>query len=502
MSIFQMIVQAYDEWPLVPYEFYDELEAGRRDVTFYYLYEQAPADLQEAMAAEITDTVLDMMDKGGGVGDFVEIIEKMPMYLCLSALVENIRAVKERVDTNDLFALGMKLTRESDYVEEVKLGILILGLFEGDIPWFTLRTLGLHSEFTLYVILATRHQSNANFIAFEMARFTKGFGKMAAMIEFVPQSQLQREWLFSCGAQNSVAKTLCATICLEKEGMGQFFRARPMGMGDFATLSRIFAYTFVGTDVKHFEHSLRLISQYVPMAKERQEYTFLDLAAFVLIFKGLYCGYYDEDEKVYDWPQRKENFVLLQIMELMRKVNSDDIMLSQIDDPTEDVSLIMTVYHFYYQFRNKRALLPFERFLPLLEQEPFNPSVMRYVVIDHIENYWEQIIDLEGFIPDYCFSGPLKKGELPPDSWPDLWLIYLVEYMAKIKSKREDVYINCLKARYHAVRSEAIKGLRLMKSEWSEKVIPALEKALKIEPERSVRDKIKRLLNKKETGKE
>lgn len=81
----------------------------------------------------------------------------------------------------------MKLTSQSIH-EEVKLGMIILVFFENNIARQILKTLGLHSTFTIYALEATKNFICYNQFVHELAPNTCSYGKIAALHRLEPIS--------------------------------------------------------------------------------------------------------------------------------------------------------------------------------------------------------------------------------------------------------------------------------------------------------------------------
>ncbi len=264
-------------------------------------------------------------------------------------------------------------------------------------------------------------------------------------------------------------------------------------------LSRLFTYAFLETDVKEFAVSRMLVDKYMTAA-EKHVKEFIDLSALVLIDHSMTPFWKqsgDDVQKSNGWSSDHENAIRDQCAKYQR---SDKYrwnrLITEMDEPTESNAVIikvLTSYAFDYSF----PLPTFEAFSHMLDRDPFDMDIAKFVLIDHPQNYAAEIAErILSVVPSDVLEKPeiLDKDELTPKHRPDVWLIYLLKARKTVKFECEQLCRSCLSARFQDLRIEAITTLRLIRAQWSSAVIPALEKACETEPDPKIAKRIKRLL--------
>ena len=156
-SIFDTICRLRDEQPGLPYRFQDERTAGQKDVLYVLASEGIPFWRKEELAKECCGILKDLVNKEEAIlTDPVlrHFLEHYPICSYFLELRERVRITLEAESgaRERLYHLGMRLARSGTDPEQVKLGIILLGFFPYDTTKQIMRTLGYHSEYTLYVL--------------------------------------------------------------------------------------------------------------------------------------------------------------------------------------------------------------------------------------------------------------------------------------------------------------------------------------------------------------
>ncbi len=498
VSIYDYIRGLAAEYPKLPYVFQDPEWAGRRDVLYTLWGDSLPAPVKKLLAIEIMDHVAACLDDPAACDALTALLEEKPVMLCMAALSSRIKLLLSEglLDRDKLYTFGLRLATGSSHDENVKLGILILGFFDNDTVRKIIRTLGYHSVFTIYAIEAADNFTDCNEFVFHIARHTNGYGKLAAVAFLEPVLFEHQKWLFEHGAFNEAAPQMSAVICLEKADMRAFFRDLELTKDNFSTLSHILAHAAENSDIKQFSQSAMLIEKYVNHAGAYAD-AFIDLAALAAINEGLMPSRHPQEpgaEEGNGWTTYLEVSIRNTSSELIRQSKWKKAIIKELAQPKHKTTLIIRVLKTY-------GYVPeFGLFMPLLERNPFDVDLMRYFLLDHPEKYVIDVMDyLYEITPDDVFSeGPLniKDDEMAAMYLPDIWFIYLLKALRKLHINAEELFLRCLTARFPEVRKEAINALRVFKTVWSPEVLPALERASGIEPDKNIIKRIYRLMGK------
>ena len=88
------------------------------------------------------------------------------------------------LDKDRLYSFAIRLATESEFEDEVKLGMLVLGFFENDLVRKIIKTLGYHSELTIYAVEASQNFHDYNEFLYNLAQNTCGIWEVGSTYEF------------------------------------------------------------------------------------------------------------------------------------------------------------------------------------------------------------------------------------------------------------------------------------------------------------------------------
>jgi len=125
----------------------------------------------------------------------------------------------EVIDIQEVWKYGLSLAFKSTNIEAVKLGIVIISLFnirgmEGVVN--SLLDLAKYDEFTFEVICVVKDWDDGNDFIFQIAQNVNGWGKLFALFLLQPETQQIRDWVLRYGCENNISNYNLAPICAEK----------------------------------------------------------------------------------------------------------------------------------------------------------------------------------------------------------------------------------------------------------------------------------------------
>jgi hypothetical protein len=500
-SAYQFICDSLERMPGTPYAFQNPATAGKDDVTFSLFRNDMPPALQEKFAKVCCDELIVAVEQQTVTESLSNVLHSIFTFTYAAALLRRIKEYHDEglLDRDSLYRFGLMLARERSENGDVKLGIYILSLFPNDIAKAIMRTLGLHSEFTLPVILSVETWPGANSFIFDLARDTTGYGRLAASLKFAPLTPNKQEWFFYDAIKTPVCRDVIATHALSSVDMESFYEAISVDETVFHALSRLFTYAFLETDVKAYALSKMLVEKYMAAADQYVK-KFIDLAALVMIDNSMRPSWTEagvDAPKENGWSSNVENRIREQCEKYKHSQEFRQArLMAEMDSPVEDNAVITHVlksYAFDYSF----PLPVFSAFAHMLDSDPFDMDIGEFVLVDHPKEYAGDVAErILAVTPHDVLNNPeiLDKDSLTPEHRPDVWLIYLLKARKVVKFECERICLSCLSARYQELRIEAMNALRLTRAQWSGNVIPALERACETEPDPKIVKRIKRLL--------
>lgn len=287
-SAYRYICQAAIDYPGTPYSFQDVREAGKQNVLFALFGAKLSYQDQSKNAKTLLDELLLCVPKQILSDRLKRLLYDPPVFTYASAFIFRMRTLLDSgaFPKEQLYQYGLMLAKDRSLNEEVKLGIYILGLFKNDITTSVLRTLGLHSEFTLPTLTAMHNWPESNDIAFDFARNTTGYGRLASVFRMLPVTCEQRDWLFFEALRTPVARSRISQYVMNLPDMEHYLESLLIDETSYTAVSRLFAYAFLETNAKDFFVSKSLITKYIHRTRACAK-SFIDQVALVMIDRSM-----------------------------------------------------------------------------------------------------------------------------------------------------------------------------------------------------------------------
>lgn len=508
IPVYRYITEEYKKHPTLPYIFQPE-DAGKRDVQIELFSETKHVFEEDQWAYSHIQAIVESIqaESDEQLSLFYSKMESaqcppLILYHVAFTIRLNTMLKENLIDSQKLYAFGLRLAKESELLEGVKTGISILGLFENDISGDIIKTLSLHSEFTVFGVSAIATWKKSNQIIFDLAQNTIGYGKLLCVFRLVPFTAEQQQWLLAHGIKNYVAQNALAMECLTKIDMIHFFKACQVSKDTFHDFSYLLAYAGEENDVRVFENTSSLIPSYVELLKQEGN-KFIDVAAAAIIRKSMLMldmsdiesGWNSElSEKI-----EKNCFDFIFDSNTLLKIKNQAAIITELNSPHESTSLIVKTL-------SELQFLPhFYELSELLKRDAFDLGLLHFMLVDNAKHYTEDVYssyNMDAF--NEILEGPsiIHEDELSADNKPDFFLVLLLQAMRQIEKYDEELFIHCLNARFQDVRIEALSCLRDMKYKWSDNVVCELKHFTEKEPDSGIRKRAYRLLGAKTNEKE
>lgn len=523
-SIYKKIIRLSDGNSL-PYTFQDIYNAGRYDINMVMFGDDIPVNFQESCAFDLIEMILECLESMQVSDEISKFLDANPLFKYSSKVFVRLDLFisESLVDEEKLYKFAFYLATGSRSIAEVKLGILMLGLFQNEITENVIKKLGLYSEYTLYSIETTINWKNRNSFIFELAKNTSGYGKVISTYFLKPVTPEIKNWMLLTGTINEVMPNISAALCLRKLDMLNFLLKEPVCEKSFAALSTLYGYAFEKNDTKQFLASIKLVNDYLDAAKTLAK-SFMDFFTVLAIYNnmnvtcevkkiskaeaGIKLEHKTELKSITDynladnnkldykngWTPEVQLSVHEKCKEILNRKRWKYIVQGQMRSPhCENSQIIIALKYLEYTPM-------FDDFIPMLERDIYDNDIFDFMLSYHREIYVVSIIDYIGLVfPEEMFTqGPLdiKKDDMDYKFEPDVLLKYTLRAARYCNVYNEAFFIKCVSCRLPDCRTEAIYCLRNFESSWSENVKSIFEKAVVTEPVKSIKKQFLRLLHK------
>ena len=500
-SIYERILKEKEEDPNLPYSFQNPQVSGREDTLFVLLTEGIPFSRKEDLACECCVLLEKVVQKKGDFKNGSEItrfLTENPLRLFFIELRERLRVLIEHQTFNEkeLHTFAMDLVRKSLHIEEVKLGIIILGFFPNDLTQQIFKTLGYHSDFTIYVAESLRHSYFLqNEFIFDLAQHTVGYGKLAALFLLRPVTEEQKSWVIKEGIKSCFLSNIYSSLSFQKTDIREYLFDVEISKENYSDLMYFLAYR----EVNDLESVSDKMLTFMEKLVEKREFasTFIDQAGMVMIwhqiidnwkqdYQDLDQGTEDEEEISEYWELRFKRYeeIIRSIEIFLNKPKWNLISNKELTNPAESDYLIVTVLQFMEITPEINA------FIPILRRNPLGLHLLDFFLVNHPTIYFIEVCDyLKQLLNQELFTLPLEFDEEEVPETHDLfrvnmWLETLFELMIEKDVYDEEWLLKGIRYYQPKIRRMALQGLKKNRVKWNENVLSALQALEKREKNR------------------
>jgi len=201
-----------------------------------------------------------------------EQLMKLDIGGSIDAVLEEIRQAPG-IEPEPLFYEAKWFAECGAHRNVVKFGMAVLGLFRNEAVKDLLLTLGRHEEFTLYAAVAIMNgMENSNDVLFELAQTVHGWGKIHTVERLQPDTPEIRAWLLRHGCPNSIMDEYLACICARNGELHEALTASRVDDELFEGATDIIQALLHGgpaEDIDDYEFAPQVVTDYVRLAEEQ-----------------------------------------------------------------------------------------------------------------------------------------------------------------------------------------------------------------------------------------
>ncbi len=183
------------------------------------IYHMGTPEITDADLEEIENAVRIASDGNNDAADaaFRAVCNRIRTVNFIDELQHVIVDNAKQLDASNVFRFALHLILESDDIESIKAGLMILELFDHDEDIKKIvRTIGLSDEFTLFSVFLMRKWDNGNTEIMNLAKAVSGWGKIHAVHYIEPDTDEIKYWLLTEAVSNYVMPAYSGLDCYKK----------------------------------------------------------------------------------------------------------------------------------------------------------------------------------------------------------------------------------------------------------------------------------------------
>ncbi len=186
------------------------------------LYHMGAPDQDASLLKQAVDAAATDLDQAHELigrwvtdGHMISVMNKVLQYV-----IER----RQQLPPSEIYRLAAECVLKGAHREEVKLGLVLLALFDTDQNEplkNALRILALSDEFTLYVVQVAATWTKSSQEILRIAKAVHGWGRIHAVAALEPDTQDIADWLFTEGWNNTILPAYSALECCRKGNLRQ-----------------------------------------------------------------------------------------------------------------------------------------------------------------------------------------------------------------------------------------------------------------------------------------
>ena len=206
-SIYYDLKEFHHRNPGVFYSYQDFETAGIREfkiitskVRPFQNYEK------NRLSNELMKILLNDINMDEKLSDVIGYITLNPIINYYESFIKIFKdSVKDNKDmSSKINDIIKKILTDSDSSEEIKLGLILAPICNVEKIQDILEVFSIHNDYLFYVIKAYEYIGGCNNTIFEMAKKSKGYGKVFCVMNLRPTTYEIRKWMIEKGSDNSV----------------------------------------------------------------------------------------------------------------------------------------------------------------------------------------------------------------------------------------------------------------------------------------------------------
>lgn len=395
------------------------------------------------------------------------------------------------LEKDKVLEIAKELAFDCDTLEEVKLGLSLLRLFNVEEYIDSIMTLGVYNEYSFYVsrLLVTTKKSNK--YLFKLCKESSGTGKIHYLSCLEPMNEEIVDWIVAKGWDGEIYSKILWELVLIKIDLEEISSKETINKDRFSSLTSIITqiYLFYGFDnIQNFTSVIRNYLNYF----DKYVDTFEEYIALKLIYKDLIDrrdegisfssmslgkGGSGELEELYIKAQR----IYLKVdwgKQLKEAIESDDdnsYLIFQIAIEMDDD-------------------LTIEETKRVLEKDPYEVVWYKYIEVLEDTAYSTMLLKIveENIHLEKVISSPknLKENQLTIEEKDHYCLLSCIESMTIDTARQnQDFLVAALSANMVETRIAVLDKLEVIKEDWEPWVYEEIEKVVDIEVNTIVQDK-------------
>lgn len=365
----------------------------------------------------------------------------------------------------------IKLIKESAYSEEVKLGLSLAPFCNIEDIDEILEIFSIHNEYLFYTIMAYEHIGKCNNIIFELAKKSKGYGKVFCVMNLKPITNEIKKWMIEEGADNNVGGTELLSYTMLSLDLVDYLENTEFTKREIELLSKSFSLLFSDYGIEEINDGTIVCRKLLEIIDKNSSGIY-SLYAVISILYSIEAVIIEDYKNKRNFLSNRFTDAYKELIETCKEICKKEIWHEIITKEVSNVEiessvLISCAEKTQYKLKKKE-------FEAIFKRDYTNALLYKYAFAVGNKSIKKVILDLglQKLPLDQILKGQdeLKMDNLVYDDIAQICFFILIKYLEydDYKDKYKELNLQALRAALIETRLQAATNLQRFKDQFDE----------------------------------
>jgi hypothetical protein len=485
-------------WENNGYRYFEDQDiknAGKDDCEEIFLKDPILGEVKNQLANGLMEIFLESLNSENCEINVINYLNTFKLVEYYFVFVDKINILlREGIITKkELHNAGMNYVKEYEEKEIIKLGLTCLRFSGNDEALEVLKIFSNHNEYAFYAIEGIKEYNKCNSIIFEIAKESRGYGKVFAVTNLEPLTKEIKNWIIDKGSENDFLESMLVAMTFNEYDYINYFidGRKTRNKFDIFTRNLLELYKVKGFFYEHITLDI-IFAYWQYYNKFKKTFDSVYLMSILLSFSS---------KEEYEEGSLRSHLNL--------SVEENDLIEDMISEFVQgDIQPVIkdTIKNYSYDLSevldlgaNLGMRFSFDELKHILKIEPLEIAVYSYIMGSGTKEDKEKLIEysLEKLSFQSITGGAenITEEDLDVQYLFDTCLFLMIDHMNELKEKYIDFNILALRARYTPTRNSAFNNLKQLPEVYREKVINEIKLLVHKEVDNSIKKSMLRFLD-------
>ena len=477
------------------FENQDIKNAGKYDCEEIFLKDPILGEVKNQLANGLMEIFLESLSNENCQSKVSNYLNKFKIIEYYFVFVDKMRILlKEEIFTKEeIHNVGMYYIKEYEDEEIIKFGLTCLRFSGNDEALEVLKIFSNHNEYAFYAIEGIKDYNKCNSIIFEIAKGSRGYGKVFAVTNLEPLTDEIRNWVIEKGSDNDFLESMLVAMTFNEYDYVNYFLSGRKSRNKFDIFTRnlLELYKMQSFFYEHITVDI-IVAYWQYYNKFKKNFDSVYLMSILLSFSPK--GEYDEGFlRSHLNLSVQENDLIEDMLNAFVQGDIQPVIKETIENYAYDLGEVLDMGV------KLEMKFSFDDLKHILKIEPLEIAVYSYIMGSGTKDDKEKLIEyaMEKLSFNSITNGPenITEEDLDVQYLFDTCLFLMIDHMDELKEKYIDFNILALKARYAPTRNAAFNNLKQLSEVYKEKVINEIKLSVRREVNSSIKKSMLRFLD-------